>query len=61
MPTFENGKIADAKELTTAEATSTIEVVGGTLSSKLYQAVVTLPTTYDVYKDVNQEEPIIED
>ena len=54
-PTFENGKIADAKELTTAEATSVIEVVGGTLSSKNYQAKVTLPAAYDIYKDINAE------
>ena len=53
MPKFENGKIADAQELTTAEATSKIEVVGGTLSSKNYQADVTLPAAYDVYADVN--------
>lgn len=61
MPSFENGKIADAKELTTAEATKTVEVVAGTLSSKLYQADVTLPAAYDIYKDVNASAPEQED
>ena len=56
-PSFENGKISEAKELTTAEATKTVEVVAGTLSSKLYQADVTLPVAYDIYKDVNASAP----
>ena len=56
-PKFENGKIADAKELTTADATKTVEVVAGTLSSKNYQADVTLPAAYDIYKDVNAADP----
>ena len=58
-PTFENGKIADAKELTTADATKTIEVTAASVASKDYRAIVTLPAghDYDLYEDVTEATP----